>query len=100
MPISEVNDQVIAGWKDQYGDIFLVEVEDHQIYLRTPRRNEIAAATTMAKGNPAKFSEALLKSCWLAGDQAAVFASEAMLNAVSSHLDELVPMAESRIKKL
>jgi hypothetical protein len=97
---AEVTPDMIAGWKESYGDVFCLEVGEETVYLRTPRRNEIGAATTMAKGNPAKFSEVLLKSCWLAGDADKVFGDEALLNAAASHLDELVPMAQSSLKKL
>lgn len=102
---SDLDDKTIKEWKAKYGDLYEVEVKDEEgnnetVILRLARRNEIGAASVSAKSNPSKFTEYILRACWLAGDQDKVFASDAMLNAMSEHIEALIPVAESKIKKL
>lgn len=101
---SEVDEKTILEWKQKYGDLYQVEVEEdgetEVVILRLARRNEIGAASASAKSNPSRFTEYILRACWLAGNQEKVFASDAMLNALSEHIEALIPVAESKIKKL
>jgi hypothetical protein len=89
----------IQEWKKQYGDIFLVKVDDKAVYLKKPSRHTLGMASVMAKENPMKFSETMLADCWLAGDDD-IKTNDDYFLAVASKLSDLVQVKEAELEKL
>lgn len=89
----------IKEWKEKHKDIYLVTVDDKGCYLRKPTRKEISYATMMGKSDPLKFSEAILNSCWLDGDDE-IKTDDELFMGVAGQLAELVKVKEAEIKKL
>lgn len=89
----------INAWKQKHGDIFLVEVEGRNAYLKAPGRKELSYAATVASKDPMKFNEAILNQCWLAGDEE-IKTDDTLFMGVAAKLDEIIQMAEATIKKL
>lgn len=99
----EFTQEEIAKWKEQYGDVYELEVEGHKGYVRKPGRKQLSYATTMASNqgnmNPLVFAEHILSACWLGGDEA-IKTNDDLFLAVVPILDEITKRAEATIKKL
>lgn len=62
-------DQKIQEWKEKYGGVFELPVDDKTCYLREPDMNDYKRAfIAMDDGNSA-FGETMLMSLWIDGDQ-------------------------------
>jgi hypothetical protein len=59
----------IAEWKKKYGDVYHIEFDDAECWLRKPSRGTVAMAMTKSRTNPLDGVAVLLESCWLAGDE-------------------------------
>lgn len=59
----------IATWKEQYGKVFTYTVDNMICYLRPVDRNVYSLATAKVATAPAKFSETIITSIWLGGDE-------------------------------
>ena len=65
----EIQDQ-INEWKEKYGDIYALPVDDKTGYLRSPDMVDYKRAfTAMQKGGDVAFGEEMLKALWLGGDE-------------------------------
>lgn len=89
----------VEDWKKQYGTIHRFKVEDKSCYLRTPDRKTLSYAATAGKADPMKANEAILKNCWLAGDEE-IMKDDAYFLAVSGKLDQIVEIKEAELEKL
>ena len=63
----------LKGWKEKYGDdnVFEITCEDKKAVLHKPTRKDLSfamAGSGQAKDS-VKFSEILLKQCWIDGDK-------------------------------
>lgn len=95
----EATDDQIAEWKRKYKDIFAIEVEGKRAYLHSPDRNTLSYAATVSKNDPMKFNDAILKGCWIAGDEEIQTEDKLFLGA-AAQLDQIIQVAEATIKKL
>lgn len=67
-PEDKPTKEQIAEWKEKFGDVFQIIVEDKECYLKAPDRKTLSYASTAGSTDPMKFNEIVLKQCWLAGD--------------------------------
>lgn len=95
----EATPDQIADWKKKHGDVFMVEVEGRNAYLKAPGRNELSYAATISKNDPMKFNAAILDKCWLDGD-VDIKTNDKLFLAVAGKLDQIIETAEATIKKL
>lgn len=96
----EVSQAQINQWKEQHGDVWLIETEDgKKCYLKKPDRATLGAASKTAKDDPMKFNEVILQNCWLDGDKE-ILTNDDDFMAVSTQLDELVTFKKAEVKKL
>lgn len=89
----------IAAWKKKHGDVYLVEVDGRSCYLKSPGRNEMSYAATVAGKDPMKFNAAILDKCWLAGDDE-IKTNDKLFMGVAEKLDQIIETAEATVKKL
>lgn len=89
----------IKEWKDNYGDIFQISVEDKTCYLRKPSRKTLSYASQIGTKDPMKFNEIILKECWLFGDED-IHTDDSLFLAVSTQLDKVVEFKQAELVKL
>ncbi len=98
-----VSEEQITQWKDRYGRVVRIEVEDdgdlHVGYFHRPKLETMAAVNKVAKTDEVKSSQVMFDNCWLGGSDAlredAILFLEAtkqlgvMLNSCKSKLKNL-----------
>lgn len=97
--MNTVSSEQIERWKAEHGEVFQVEVDGKQAYLKKPDRKVLSYAMARAQISPLGFAEAILENCWLAGEEA-IKTDDSLFLAVSSKLDELLQVKEAELKKL
>lgn len=99
----EYTKEQLEGWKRKYGEnnIFEVTVEDKKAVLRKPTRKDLSFATAgSGQGTDAmKFSEVLMRQCWVDGDREILEDDDYFLGAVPV-LQALAEVKKAEIKKL
>ena len=94
-------EEQLKSWKEKYGEVFEISCEEKKAVLHKPGRKELSFA--MAGSNQAKdsvkFSEILLKQCWIDGDKEFMEDDNYFLSAVPV-LGALAEVKEAEIKKL
>lgn len=88
----------IAKWKEKWGDVYSVQVDESICYLHKPNRNTLSAMSTLSN-DAIRSSEFLLNNCWLGGDEAIKTDDEKFLGVVSQ-LGELVKVKSAHLEKL
>ena len=94
-----ITKEQIEEWKKQYNDIYVLNIEDKKAYLRTPDRQTLSCASTLATKDPLKFNEVVLNNCWLGGDEE-IKTNDELFLAVSSKLPDLIQIKEATLEKL
>lgn len=89
----------IATWKEQYGNVYQVEVGGHVAYLKKPSRKTLGAAAVLGKADPMKYNEVLLNNCWIEGDET-IKTDDSLFLGVSAQLAEIIEIKEATLKKL
>ena len=91
----------LKSWKEKFGEIFEISCDDKKAVLHKPTRKDLSFA--MAGSNQAKdsvkFSEILLKQCWVAGDMEFQDEDKYFFAAVPV-LGTLATVKEAEVKKL
>lgn len=99
----EFTDEQLKRWKDKYGDdgIFEVTVEDKKAVLHKPSRKDLSFASAgSGQGSDAiKFSEILMRQCWIDGDMEIQEDDNYFLGAVPV-LQAVSEVKKAEIKKL
>lgn len=96
MPISQ---EQINEWKAKHGEVYAAKSGENIVYLKKPNRKEIGYASVAGNnGNPVAFNEALLKGCFLGGDDPML--DDNLFLSVSSVLGELVKVEVATLEKL
>lgn len=117
--MSEITQEKIAEWQKQYGEVYLIEVAEESVdfesemistkieddqatvkgYLKKPDTKIQSFAYAKMQDSPVSGGEAILKQCWLGGDDRLLnnpsFRTAAALKAMS-----LAEIRIARIKKL
>ena len=94
-------DEQLKGWKEQYGDVFEIVCEDKKAVLHKPSRKDLSyamAGSSQAKDS-IKYTEILLKQCWIDGDME-FQTDDAYFFAAVPTLSALSETKEAEIKKL
>lgn len=91
----------IDKWKKKHGDVFCITSGDEQFacYLRKPTRQEMGYASKLATSNPLAFNEAIVKACWLAGDEE-MRTDDAYYWGLCSAMSGIVEVKDAELKKL
>lgn len=94
-----ITKEQIQEWKQKHGDVYVLNIEDKKAYLRTPDRQTLSYASTLATKDPLKFNEVVLTNCWLGGDEE-IKTDDALFLAASSKLPDLIQIKEATLEKL
>ena len=97
--LTELTDEQIAEAKKEFGQVFLLQVDDKKCYLHKPTRMVIDLAVQSSAKRSSMFDETILRNCWLAGDKEIVDNDEYFF-AVSKQLDEVIKFKNAELKKL
>lgn len=91
----------LESWKEKYGEIFEITCEDKKAVLHKPTRKDLSFAMAGSnQGNDSvKFSEILLKQCWVDGDMEFQNDDEYFFAAVPV-MGALSETKEAELKKL
>ena len=92
-------DKQIEAWKSKYGKVFRYEVEGEKLYFRQPDRKTLAAAGVIAKNDPMKYNEFVLKNS-LIGGNADLLEDNSVFYGLSQIMDELVAAKIGELKNL
>lgn len=94
-------DEQMAAWKKKNGTVYEIKVEDKKAVLRKPTRQDLSYATAgSSQGKDGmKFSELLMKQCWIDGDREILEDDEYFLSALPK-LESLTELKQAEIKKL
>ena len=99
--MAEITKTTIESWKKQHGDVIQYTVEDKVAYFRKPTRQEMsyAAVASNQMKDALKYTETLMRSCWLGGDMEIRERDEYFLGAAPI-IDALTEVKAGEIKKL
>jgi len=95
----EVTPEKIAEWKANHKEVFAITVDGHIAYLRKPDRKTISYASSIGSKDPIKFSEIMLKNCWLGGSDS-IQTDDSLFLAASGKLTDLIEVKEAELVKL
>lgn len=100
-PDNKTPDEIrqIEAWKSKYGKVFCYEVEGEKLYFRQPDRKTLAAAGVIAKNDPMKYNEFVLKNS-LIGGNSALLEDNSVFYGLSQIMDELVAAKIGELKNL
>ena len=89
----------IKNWKKEHGDVFRFKSPKHDkaVYCRKPKRKEMSYVSGIK--DPLKFNEALLKACWLEGDDE-ILTNEDIFLGMSGEVATLLEFAKIEVEKL
>lgn len=98
-----VTEEEINLWKQKYGKVACIEVEDeddlHVAYFHRPTLATMAAVTKMAKTDELKSSEVMYDNCFLGGSPAMRHDAILFIEA-TKQLGLLLSSCQSRLKNL
>ena len=98
-PKGQATPEQIEAWKKKHGKVFQVTTGNSVGYIHKPGRKELSYASHVGASNPLGFTEAILNSCWLGGDET-IKSDDYKFLAVSSQLEKIITVAEAEIKEL
>ncbi len=87
----------IQAWKEKYGSIYVVTLDEDKAWIRKPTRKDIAyssKASDFVKGK-----ELIAESCFLGGDEK-FLTDDDYFFALSARIDELTAIKTAEIEKL
>lgn len=94
-----VTQKQIEDWKRKYPKVFCYEVDGQKIYFRQPDRKTLAAASVIAKNDPMKYNEFVLKNSVLGGN-AELLEDNSVFYGLAQVIDELVAAKVGELKNL
>jgi hypothetical protein len=97
--IGKASDAQIAIYKEKYGEVFEVVIEDSVCYLKKPDRKTLSFATSFGDKDPMKFNEVMLENCWIAGDER-IKTDDEYFFACIGEMEALIQVKEAQLKKL
>ena len=97
--IGAVDEKQLAAWKAEYKTVYELVVDDAVAYLRKPNRQDLSAATALAKNDSYLFNEILLNSCWLGGADIIKTDDEYFLS-IGPSLADLIEVKHAELKKI
>lgn len=99
--MNKITQTQIDGWKKQHGEIIQYTIDDKEAYFRKPTRQEMsyAAVSSNQMKDAIKYTEVLMRSCFLGGDIEILEKDEYFLGAAPV-IDALTEVKSGEIKKL
>lgn len=97
--MATISKEQIQEWKQKYGEVFRIKVDDKECYLKKPNRKTLGYASMAGKENPLKFNEVILRDCWLGGDEE-IRTDDTLFLSVSSKVAEIIEVKEAELEKL
>lgn len=95
----EVTQAVIDKWKEQYSGVYMYASEDgKKAYFRTPTRQEIEAAGSVAN-KPMESNTILAKATFLAGDEE-VITEDKYFFGLQEHLKGIIKKVSGELTEL
>ena len=104
-PLTEIDAQVIEGWKKEHGEVHEISVVDKngnvlKGYIKEPNRHVISMAMSLYSSKKMlEAGETILDSCWLGGDER-LRTEEKPRIAAAMQAQNAVEMLESSMVKL
>lgn len=94
-------EEQLAAWKKKHGTVYEIKVDDRKAILRKPARQDLSYATAgSSQGKDGmKFSELLMRQCWIDGDREILEDDEYFLSALPV-LESITELKQAEIKKL
>ena len=94
-------EEQMAAWKKKHGTVYEIKIEEKKAILRKPTRQDLSYATAgSSQGKDGmKFSELLMKQCWIDGYGEILEDDEYFLSALPV-LESLTELKQAEIKKL
>jgi len=88
----------LAEWKAKYDEIYELSHFDKKCWIHNPDRNTMSYALSKAS-EPFAMVEALIKNCWLGGDEE--FKTDArFIGGQLEHTQKILGFKEISLKKL
>ena len=97
--LSEATAEQIARWKEQHGKVYKITVDGKVCYLKRPSRKVLSYATAAGKDDPLKFNEAVLRECWLGGDEV-IKTDDALFMGVGARLADIIEIKQAELEEL
>ena len=93
----EYTKEQISAWKEKYGELFEITVEDKSCILRKPNRKDLSYVSVVK--DPIKMSETMLRQLWVAGNDEIKDDDRYFLPTIPK-MEEVLKVKEATIKKL
>jgi hypothetical protein len=101
-PSASVTQQMIDGWKQQYGTVAKMTVKENGetkvVYVRKPTNKEIDfASANLTRGALTQYGITMFNTCQIAGDK---LVTEEALRNVGQYMNEMIEAVEVEFEKL
>lgn len=96
--MEKVTKEQIETWKKEHGEIYKVEVDGHEAYLKTPDRKTMKYVAQVGN-DPIRANEVLLENCFIGGSED-IMTVDALFYGVSAQLQQIIKVKEATITKL
>ena len=95
----KATEEQIKAWKEKYEAVFRITCKERELaaYCRNPTRQELSFISTIK--DSVKFNEALLKNCWLEGDDK-IQTSDTVFMGLAPQIAQLMHSEEVILEKL
>ncbi len=97
--MAQVTKEQIEAWKAQHGEIFKLDVDGREAYLKKPDRKTLSYGSIAAQKDPMKFNEILLKNCWLGGDEE-IMTNDTLFVSAGQVIAGLIEIKKAELVKL
>ena len=95
-----ITKEQIEAWKEQYGEVYALPVEDKKAYLKAPDMTDYKRAfTAMQKSGEVAYGEILLSALWLGGDEE-IKTDDAYFLSARKELMDFFNYEDPQLKKL
>lgn len=98
-PEATPTQEQIEAWKKKHQRVFAYEVDGKTLYFRQPDRKTLTAAGVIAKNDPMKYNEFVLKNSLLHGD-ASLLDNDSVFYGLSQVIEELVAAKVGELKNV
>lgn len=100
-----LNQQEVDGLKATYGKVILIEVDVEEnatlyYFFKPADMATLSATATVAQKDPMKAAKVVVKNCCVRGDIQRALSDASVLPAIAQHMDSVLEVAKSRVKKL
>lgn len=94
-----VTEAQVEAWKKKYSKVFCYEVDGKKVYFRQPDRKTLSAASMVAKNDPLKYNEIVLKNSVLGG-AVELLEDDSVFYGLSQEIDKLIAAKVGELKNL